>query len=108
MLIAHGEQLARALEVDEARCRAKRGAVRALANLWVYDGRRSRPIQMGRAAIWALGDGNANVPEGITGMRAGLARERGHALPPEPQPPDRQAILDRLLIDPDAELGGER
>jgi hypothetical protein len=35
-------------------------------------------------------------------MRAQRARQLGHEVPQEPQPPDRQATLDRLLVDPEA------
>jgi hypothetical protein len=38
------------------------------------------------------------------GARATRGRALGHALPQELPPPDRQALLNRLLVDPETEL----
>jgi hypothetical protein len=104
LLVEFGEQMAHELEITEANARARRASLRALANLWIPGAPRPRPLPVGTAAHWILGDGNANVTEAITGLRAQQAKQLGHVMPQELPPPDWQAILGRLLIDPEAEL----
>jgi hypothetical protein len=104
LLVAHGEEMAHTLELGEAECRAKRASLVALAQLWTRNSGQTRPIRVGPTAHWVLTDGDHSQAEGITGLRAQLARQRGHVLPQELPPPDWQAVLNRLLIDPDADL----
>jgi hypothetical protein len=100
LLVAHGEEMAHMLELGEAKCRARRASLSALAGVWA----RGRPIQVGRQTSWVLTHGDYSHVEGVTGTRALLAHQSGHVLPPEPPPPDFQKTLAELLSDPEAPL----
>jgi hypothetical protein len=103
LLVEHGERLAGELEGAEAEARAKRASLSALAHLWTETGGRVQPIQVGRKCHWVLNN-DPNIPEAIIGTRRMLAQRSGHTLPPELPLPDWQAVLNRLLTDPEAPL----
>jgi hypothetical protein len=103
LLVEHGERLAGELEVAEAEARAQRASLASLAGVWTPGARRG-PLQIGPKCHWLLTDGNANIPEAVTGTRRQRAKQLGHALPEERLAPDWQRLFNSLLEDPETEL----